>query len=80
MKVEKQTENNMHRNRDYPSPSKKANRPAPSEPKMVDNTKTQTVTAGEVNTDAKGNVVGKESKVKAAYGQTKGLLWYNYIK
>ena len=47
---------------------------------MMDNTKTQTITCGEVNTDAKGNVVGKESKVKAAYGQTKGLLWYNYIK
>ena len=70
----------MHRNKDYPSPSKKVNRSAPSESKMIDNTKTQTVTCGEVNTDAKGNVVGKESKVKAAYGQTKGLLWYNYIK
>ena len=64
----------------YPSPSKKANRPAPSEPAMVDSTKTKSVTAGEVNTDAKGKVVGKGSKVKAAYGQTKGLLWYNYIK
>ena len=70
----------MHRNRDYPSPSKKVNRAAPSEPAMVDTTKTQPVTAGEVNTDANGKVVGKESKVKAAYGQTKGLLWYNYIK
>jgi hypothetical protein len=80
VKVEKQTENNMNRNRDYPSPSKKVNRAAPSEPTIVDNTKTQTVTAGEVNTDSKGNVVGKESKVKGAYGQTKGLLWYNYIK
>jgi hypothetical protein len=46
---------------------------------MVDSTKTKSVKAGEV-TDAKGKVVGKESKVKAAYGQTKGLLWYNYIK
>ena len=64
----------------YPSPSKKVNRPAPSEPAMVDNTRTQSVTAGEVNTDEKGNVVGQEAKVKAAYGQTKGLLWYNYIK
>ena len=70
----------MNRNKDYPSPSKKVNRPAPSEPVMVDNTKMQSVTAGEVNTDAKGNVVGKESKVKSSYGQTKGLLWYNYIK
>ena len=64
----------------YPSPSKQVNKPDPSEPKMVDSTKTQSVTAGEVNTDAQGKVVGKESKVKAAYGQTKGLLWYNYIK
>jgi|TARA_E500000318_G_scaffold664_1_gene924 hypothetical protein len=64
----------------YPSPSKKANRAEPSEPAMVDNTRTKSVKEGEVNMDAKGKVVGKESKVKAAYGQTKGLLWYNYIK
>ena len=64
----------------YPSPSKKANRAEPSEPVMVDNTRTKSVKEGEVNMDAKGKVVGKESKVKAAYGQTKGLLWYNYIK
>ena len=64
----------------YPSPSKKANRAEPSEPAMVDNTRTQSVKEGEVNMDAKGKVVGKESKVKAAYGQTRGLLWYNYIK
>ena len=70
----------MHRNRDYPATSKKASKPAPSVPAMEDTTKTEVVKAGEVNTDAKGNVVGKESKVKAAYGQTKGLLWYNYIK
>ena len=70
----------MHRNKDYPSPSKKVNRAAPSEPVMVDSTRTESVKEGEVNTDAKGKVVGKESKVKAAYGQTKGLLWYNYIK
>ena len=70
----------MHRNRNYPAPSKKASKPAPSVPAREDTTKTEVVKAGEVNTDAKGNVVGKESKVKAAYGQTKGLLWYNYIK
>ena len=80
MKVETNTEIIMHRNRDYPAPSKKASKPAPSVPAMEDTTKTEVVKAGEVNTDAKGNVVGKESKVKAAYGQTKGLLWYNYIK
>ena len=70
----------MHRNKDYPAPSKKASKPAPSVPAMEYTTKTEVIKAGEVNTDAKGNVVGKESKVKAAYGQTKGLLWYNYIK
>ena len=64
----------------YPSPSKKTNKAAPSEPAMKDNTRIQSVKEGEVNTDAKGKVVGKESKVKAAYGQTKGLLWYSYIK
>lgn len=80
MKVETKTEITMHRNRDYPAPSKKASKPAPSVPAMEDTTKTEVVKAGEVNTDAKGNVVGKESKVKAAYGQTKGLLWYNHIK
>jgi hypothetical protein len=38
------------------------------------------VEAGKLNIDSDGKVVGQESKVKAAYGQTKGLLWYNYIK
>ena len=64
----------MHKNKDYPSPSKKVNKAAPSEPKMVDNTKTQSVTAGECLDKP------EESKVKAAYGQTKGLLWYRSIK
>ena len=64
----------MHKNRDYPSPSKKVNRSAPSEPKMVDNTKTQTVEAGSCLDKP------EEAKVKAAYGQTKGLLWYRSIK
>ena len=47
---------------------------------MEDTTKSEVVKAGELNTDSDGKVIGKESKVKAAYGQTKGLLWYNYIK
>ena len=64
----------MHRNKDYPSPSKKVNRTAPSEPKMVDSTKTQSVKAGECLDKP------EEAKVKAAYGQTKGLLWYRSIK
>ena len=33
----------MHRNKDYPSPSKKVNRAAPSEPVMVDSTRTESV-------------------------------------
>ena len=64
----------------YPSPSKQVNRSDPSVPSMKDDTKSKVVKAGEVNTDSKGKVVGKESKIKAAYGQKKGLLWYNYIK
>ena len=58
----------------YPSPSKKANRAEPSEPSMVDNTRTQSVKAGECLDKP------EEAKVKAAYGQTKGLLWYRTIK
>ena len=64
----------------YPFPSPKKTKAAPSFPSVEDSTKTQSVKAGEVNTDAQGNIVGKKAKVKAAYGQTKGLLWYNYIK
>ena len=64
----------MHRNKEDPAPSKKVSRPAPSEPKMVDTTRTESVKEGEcLDTSEK-------AKVKAAYGQTKGLLWYRYIK
>ena len=58
----------------YPSPSKQVNKPDPSEPKMVDSTKTQSVKAGVCLDEP------EEAKVKAAYGQTKGLLWYRSIK
>tara|TARA_R110000744_G_scaffold96444_1_gene186373 strand:+ start:5560 stop:5769 length:210 start_codon:yes stop_codon:yes gene_type:complete len=58
----------------YSSPSKKSNRPEPSESSIVDNTRTQSVKAGECLDKP------KEAKVKAAYGQTKGLLWYSSIK
>ena len=58
----------------YPSPSKVKNRAAPSEPSIEDTTKTQSVDAGEcLDTPEK-------AKVKASYGQTKGLLWYRSIK
>ena len=70
----------MHRNRDYPAPSKKRVNMHLAYMLWKTLLKLEVVKAGEVNTDAKGNVVGKESKVKTAYGQTKGLLWYNYIK
>tara|TARA_R110000803_G_scaffold162255_3_gene225925 strand:+ start:4445 stop:4651 length:207 start_codon:yes stop_codon:yes gene_type:complete len=58
----------------YPAPSKQNNRAAPSEPSMQDDTRTQSVEAG-VCLDKP-----EEAKVKAAYGQTKGLLWYRSIK
>tara|TARA_R100000742_G_C4245206_1_gene64227 strand:- start:38 stop:232 length:195 start_codon:yes stop_codon:yes gene_type:complete len=64
----------MHRNKDYPSPSKVANRAEPSMPKMTDTTRTESVTAGKCLDKP------EKAKVKAAYGQTKGLLWYRSIK
>ncbi len=65
---------------DYPSPKSQGTKQKMSVPSMEDTTKSEVVKAGELNMDSDGKVVGKESKVKAAYGQTKGLLWYNYIK
>ncbi len=65
---------------DYPSPKSQGAKQKMSVPSMEDTTKSEVVKAGELNTDSDGKVIGKESKVKAAYGQTKGLLWYNYIK
>ena len=64
----------------YPSPKSQGAKQKMSVPSMEDTTKSEVVEAGKLNMDSEGNVVGKESKVKAAYGQTKGLLWYNYIK
>jgi hypothetical protein len=58
----------------YPSPSKKVNRAESSESAIVDNTRTKSVKAGAcLDTPEK-------AKVKGAYGQTKGLLWYRSIK
>ncbi len=65
---------------DYPTPKSQGTKQKMSVPSMEDTTKSEVVKAGELNMDSDGKVVGKESKVKAAYGQTKGLLWYNYIK
>ena len=58
----------------YPSPSPKKTKAAASFPTMKDDTKTQSVKAGECLDKP------EEAKVKAAYGQTKGLLWYRSIK
>jgi|TARA_R110002072_G_scaffold50433_1_gene135866 hypothetical protein len=58
----------------YPSPSQKKTKASPSFPSVEDTTKTQSVQAGECLDKP------EEAKVKAAYGQTKGLLWYRSIK
>lgn len=70
----------MHRNKEYPSPKSPGAKQKMSVPSVEDTTNSKVVEAGKCIKDADGKVVGQESKVKAAYGQTKGLLWYNYIK
>ena len=60
--------------KDYPSPSPKKTKAAPSFPSMKDDTKTKSIEAGYCLDEP------EKAKVKAAYGQTKGLLWYRYIK
>jgi|TARA_R110000796_G_scaffold163749_3_gene280726 hypothetical protein len=66
-------------NDDYPSPSSKSYKAEPSEPSVQDDTRTQDVKAGELITKD-DKVVGEKAKMKAGYGQTKGLLYYKYIK
>ena len=69
------------RNKKYPNPkSQKAKQKMSVPSAFEDTSKSQDVKAGECIKDSDGKVVGQESKVKGAYGQTKGLLWYNYIK
>ena len=70
----------MHRNKEYPSPKSQGAKQKMSVPSGEETTNSKVVEAGKCIKDADGKVVGQESKVKAAYGQTKGLLWYNYIK
>jgi len=60
--------------RSYSSPSKRVNKAAPSASSPVDSTRTKSVKEG-VCLDTP-----EKAKVKAAYGQTKGLLWYRSIK
>ena len=58
----------------YPSPSPKKTKAAPSFPSVEDSTKTQSVKAGEVNTDAQGNIVGKKAKVKLLMDRLKDFF------
>ena len=58
----------------YPSPSPKKTTAAPSFPSVEDDTKTKSVEAGYCLDEP------EKAKVKAAYGQKKGLLWYRSIK
>jgi len=65
---------NYYDNDKYPSPSPKKTKASPSFPSVEDTTKTKSVKAGECLDKP------EEAKVKAAYGQTKGLLWYRSVK
>ena len=65
---------NYYDNDKYPSPSPKKTKASPSFPSVEDTTKTKSVEAGYCLDEP------EEAKVKAAYGQTKGLLWYRSIK
>ena len=58
----------------YPSPSPKKAKAAPSFPSVEDSTKIESVEAGYCLDEP------EKAKVKAAYGQTKGLLWYRSVK
>ena len=58
----------------YPSPSPKKTKATPSFPSVEDDTKTKSVEAGYCLDEP------EKAKVKAAYGQTKELLWYKSIK
>jgi|TARA_R100001530_G_scaffold55011_1_gene40452 hypothetical protein len=63
-----------YNNKEYPSPSPKKAKADPSFPSVKDTTKTKTVEAGYCLDKP------EKAKVKAAYGQTKGLLWYRSVK
>jgi|TARA_R100000365_G_C2719656_1_gene52570 hypothetical protein len=58
----------------YPSPSPKKAKADPSFPSVKDTTKTKSIEAGYCLDKP------EKAKVKAAYGQTKGLLWYRSVK
>ena len=58
----------------YPSPSPKKTKAEPSFPSVEETTKTESVEAGYCLDEP------EKAKVKAAYGQKKGLLWYRSVK
>ena len=71
--------NKYFNNDNYPAPKSSAKSSAMSDPSVQDDTRTEEVKAGElIIKDDK--VAGEEAKMKAGYGQTKGLLYYRYIK
>ena len=63
-----------YNNKEYPSPSPKKAKADPSFSSVKDTTKTKTVEAGYCLDKP------EKAKVKAAYGQTKGLRWYSSVK
>tara|TARA_R110000824_G_scaffold400535_1_gene608230 strand:+ start:2350 stop:2568 length:219 start_codon:yes stop_codon:yes gene_type:complete len=66
-------------NKNYPKPKSMGSSSSMSDPSVQDDTRTKDVKAGElIIKDDK--VSGEEAKMKAGYGQTKGLLYYKYIK
>ena len=71
--------NKYFNNDNYPAPKSSAKSSAMSDPAVQDDTRTQEVQAGKlIIKDDK--VTGEESQMKAGNGQTKGLLYYKYIK
>jgi len=66
-------------NKNYPKPKSMGGSSTMSDPSVQDETRTKDVKAGElIIKDDK--VSGEEAQMKAGYGQTKGLLYYKYIK
>ena len=71
--------NSYSDNKNYPKPKSMGSSSSMSDPSVQDDTRTKDVKAGELITKD-DKVVGEKAKMKAGYGQTKGLLYYKYIK
>ncbi len=71
--------NKYFNNDNYPAPKSVSKSSSIANPAVQDDTRTEEVQAGKlIIKDDK--VTGEESQMKAGYGQTKGLLYYKYIK